>query len=93
FTSDAPVSTKLMNAYPNPFNPVTTIAYQTSEAGNVNVSVYNVKGQKVAELANNHQEAGTHNVVWNAAGEASGIYFVKMTASGTEQIQKVILMK
>ena len=93
FTSDAPVSTKLLNAYPNPFNSVTTIAYQTSEAGNVNVSVYNVIGQKVAELANNHQEAGTHNVVWNAAGEASGIYFVKMTASGTEQIQKVILMK
>ncbi|MDP8220249.1 MAG: T9SS type A sorting domain-containing protein [Candidatus Stygibacter frigidus] len=93
FTTDAPVTTQMLKAYPNPFNPVTTIAYQTSEAGNVNVSVYNVKGQKVAELANNHQEAGTHNVVWNADGEASGIYFVKMTASGTQQIQKLILMK
>ena len=93
FTTDAPVTTQMLKAYPNPFNPVTTIAYVTEEAGNVNVSVYNVKGQKVAELANNHQSAGTHNVVWNAAGQASGIYFVKMNASGTEQIQKLILMK
>ncbi|MDP8221675.1 MAG: T9SS type A sorting domain-containing protein [Candidatus Stygibacter frigidus] len=93
FTTDAPVTTQMMKAYPNPFNPVTTIAYQTSEAGNVNIAIYNIKGQKVAELANENQSAGAHSVVWNAAGQASGIYFVKMTASGTEQIQKVILMK
>ena len=93
FTSEAPVATQMMRAYPNPFNPETTIAYQTSEAGNVNVSVYNVKGQKVSELTNENQSAGTHSVVWNAASQASGIYFVKMTASGTDQIQKLILMK
>ncbi len=93
FTSEAPVSTKLMNAYPNPFNPVTTIAYETAETGNVNLAVYNIKGQKVAELVNSSQEAGPHSVVWNAAGQASGIYFVKMQTAGTDQIQKIILMK
>ncbi|MCF7912183.1 MAG: T9SS type A sorting domain-containing protein [Candidatus Cloacimonetes bacterium] len=91
--SEIPLVTKLNTIYPNPFNPETTIAYQISETGNVNLAVYNLKGQKVAELVNSSQEAGQHSVVWNAAGQASGIYFVKMTASGTEQIQKLILMK
>jgi type IX secretion system substrate protein len=93
FTSDAPVATQLLNAYPNPFNPETTIAYQLSDAGNVNISVYNIKGQKVAELMNSNHEAGDHSVVWQAAGQASGIYFVKMRTNGMDQIQKLILMK
>ncbi len=92
-TSNAPSVTQLINAYPNPFNPVTTVAYTLGEAGNVNISVYNIKGQKVTELVNEHQEAGPQSVVWKADGQASGIYFVKMTASGADQIQKVILMK
>jgi Secretion system C-terminal sorting domain len=93
FTSDAPIATQLLNAYPNPFNPETTIAYQLSDAGNVNISVYNIKGQKVAELMNSNHEAGDHSVVWQAAGQASGIYFVKMRTNGMDQIQKLILMK
>jgi hypothetical protein len=93
FTSDVPVSTRLMNAYPNPFNPQTTIAYELAEAGKVSVDVYNVKGQKVAELVNAAQAAGQHNVVWNAAGQASGIYFVKMQTANQDQTHKVILMK
>jgi flagellar hook assembly protein FlgD len=92
-TSDAPVATDMMNAYPNPFNPETTIAYNLVEDGNVNISVYNIKGQKVAELTNESQTAGDHSVVWKADSQASGIYFVKMHTNGTDQIQKLILMK
>ncbi|MCF7920683.1 MAG: T9SS type A sorting domain-containing protein [Candidatus Cloacimonetes bacterium] len=93
FTTNIPVSTKLVNAYPNPFNPETTIAYDVAIAGNVNVSVYNIKGQKVAELENGHKDAGQYNIVWKADNNASGIYFVRMNAAGTDQIQKVVLMK
>jgi len=93
FTANIPVATKLVNAYPNPFNPETTIAYDVAEAGNVNISVYNVKGQKIAELENGHKEAGQYNIVWRADSNASGVYFVRMNAAGTDQIQKVVLMK
>jgi type IX secretion system substrate protein len=93
FTSEAPVATQLLNAYPNPFNPETTIAYEVAKAGNVNVSVFNVKGQKIAELENGHKDAGQYSIVWKADSYTSGIYFVRMNAAGTDQIQKVILMK
>jgi len=94
FTADdAPVSTQMLNAYPNPFNPETTIAYQLAEAGNVNISIYNIKGQKVTELMNSNQTAGEHNIVWTADGQPSGIYFVRMHSAGIDQTQKVILMK
>jgi hypothetical protein len=93
FTANIPVATKLVKAYPNPFNPETTIAYDVAEAGNVNISVYNVKGQKIAELENSHKEAGQYNIVWRADSNASGVYFVRMNAAGTDQLQKVVLMK
>ncbi|MCF7920476.1 MAG: T9SS type A sorting domain-containing protein [Candidatus Cloacimonetes bacterium] len=93
FTTNVPLATKLVSAYPNPFNPETTIAYDVAAAGNVNVSVYNFKGQKVAELENGHKEAGQYNIVWKADSNASGVYFVRMNAAGTDQIQKVVLMK
>jgi len=88
-----PEVTSIDRIYPNPFNPETTIAYNLAEAGNVNLSVNSIKGQKVTELVNEHQEVGQHNVDWNADGQASGIYFVKMHTENQDQTQKVILMK
>ncbi|MDP8219756.1 MAG: Ig-like domain-containing protein, partial [Candidatus Stygibacter frigidus] len=72
--NDAPLVTGLANIYPNPFNPQTTINYDISEAGNVNVVVYNIRGQKVETLVNDHQEAGNYKLVWNANQQASGVY-------------------
>jgi Secretion system C-terminal sorting domain/K319L-like, PKD domain/Bacterial Ig domain len=88
-----PEVTRLNSVYPNPFNPETTIAYQLAEDSNVNISVYNIKGQKVVELTDGIQSSGVHNVVWNAVSQASGIYFVMMQTSEDIQIQKIILMK
>ncbi|MCF7912184.1 MAG: T9SS type A sorting domain-containing protein, partial [Candidatus Cloacimonetes bacterium] len=73
--------------------PVTTVAFNLAEQGNVNVSVYNIKGQKVSELTNDFYEAGQHQLIWNAEGKASGVYFVRMHTNGTTQNQKIILMK
>jgi len=90
---DLPMATGLNSIYPNPFNPVAQMEFSLAEAGKVQISVYNVKGQKVVELLNSELDSGSHKITWQADQSPSGLYFVKMTASGTEQIQKVILMK
>ncbi|MCF7920477.1 MAG: choice-of-anchor J domain-containing protein [Candidatus Cloacimonetes bacterium] len=88
-----PGTTSLKAIYPNPFNPETTITYDVAHAGNINISIYNLKGQMITELVNGHLEAGHYQIVWKADFQASGIYFIKMNAAGIEQIQKVIMIK
>jgi len=82
-----------MENYPNPFNPVTTIAYQIAKVGNVRLEVYNVKGQKVSELINEQQTAGNHSFTWNAGNMNSGIYFIRLTSGKYTKTNKVVLLK
>ncbi|MEQ9090991.1 MAG: T9SS type A sorting domain-containing protein, partial [Balneola sp.] len=77
---DAPTEFALGQNYPNPFNPTTNINYSVGEAGPVNITVYNVMGQKVAELLNTTKNAGSYQLTWNATGVASGIYYYRLTA-------------
>jgi len=84
--------------YPNPFNPETSISFDIKEAGKVSLDIYNVKGQKVKTLLNDHREAGTHNIVWNGTDDnnrsvSSGIYFYKMKNGKFSSTKKMILMK
>ncbi|MBK6765014.1 MAG: choice-of-anchor J domain-containing protein [bacterium] len=79
--------------YPNPFNPTTNIAFDMVEAGNVNISVFNLLGQKVAELVNGRMEAGRHVVAFDAATLSSGLYLYKMDVNGLSFQQKMVLMK
>ncbi len=79
--------------YPNPFNPETTIRYQLTETGKVSIIVYNIRGQQVAVLLNEEQEAGVYNVNWNASDMNSGIYFISLTSSSIRQVNKAILLK
>ncbi len=72
--------TVLHQNYPNPFNPSTQINFTLAEAGDVNVSVYNALGEKVAELVNRKMNAGTHNVEFTASNLASGLYFYRLVA-------------
>ena len=93
-----PVATSLEGNYPNPFNPSTTIAYSLNSEAHVNIEIYNMKGQKVRTLMNEHQTAGKHIVVWNGKDDsnkstASGVYFYKMQAGNFQQTKKMILMK
>ncbi|MCF7912948.1 MAG: T9SS type A sorting domain-containing protein [Candidatus Cloacimonetes bacterium] len=85
--------TAIIRNYPNPFNPETKISYEVTAAGNVNLSVYNIKGQKVKELVNERQAAGKYDIVWQADGQPSGIYFVRMQSADGEGTHKVVLMK
>jgi len=83
----------LGTAYPNPFNPSTTVELSVAEAGFVSVNVYNVMGQLVQTLAEGQMEANVYSLTWNASDVPSGMYFVKADAAGISSTQKVMLMK
>ena len=69
---------KLIGAYPNPFNPTTTVQYSLSEFSWINLIVYNIRGQKLTTLYNGTNIPGEHSVVWNASNYASGVYFISL---------------
>ena len=89
----APKSFGLSNAYPNPFNPVTSMTLDIPEAGNVTVQVYNIMGQIVATLASGHMDANTYTLTWDASNVSSGMYFLKAEANGNIDTQKLMLIK
>ena len=84
---------QLFQNYPNPFNPTTNIKFELKENSHVTLSVYNVIGQKVAEIINSELSAGVHNAIFNAAGFSSGIYFYKLKAGAYSSVKKMELLK
>ncbi|MFQ5768906.1 MAG: LamG-like jellyroll fold domain-containing protein [bacterium] len=94
-----PEKTKLLPAYPNPFNPQTKICYQLAEKSVVDVSVHNILGQKVRQLvAGVNQPAGSYNLFWNGKDDvgrlmSSGTYFIMFKAGDFVKSQKVLLMR
>ena len=89
----APEEFALSAAYPNPFNPSTSLDLSLNHSGNVNVKVYNVVGQVVTTLANGHMNAGYHTLTWDASSMASGMYFIKVETGSNVAVQKIMLMK
>jgi hypothetical protein len=83
----------LESAYPNPFNPVTTLNLSLPESQEVILQVYNLQGQVIETLINGNMEAGYHTLQWNADNHASGVYFVKMVAGEFVNTQKLMLVK
>jgi len=83
----------LAAAYPNPFNPTTTISFAIPSDSQVSISVYNLQGREVVSLANGSYDAGYHSVIWNADSHSSGVYFVKMVAGSYLNTQKLMLVK
>ena len=75
-----PRSVVLYPNYPNPFNPLTTIAYDLPQACDVTLTIYTITGQKVATMVSGHQQAGHYKVTWDDRGCASGIYFYRLEA-------------
>jgi len=79
--------------YPNPFNPVTQFEYAIPEDVNVNITIYDASGSKVAELQNGFQNAGSYSASWDAGNQPSGIYFVRFIAGEFTKSEKVMLLK
>ncbi|NQT26108.1 T9SS type A sorting domain-containing protein [candidate division KSB1 bacterium] len=91
--TNIPLSYDLYQNYPNPFNPTTVISYQLSAVSEVDLSVYNLIGQKVATLVSGKQNIGLHQLEWDASGFASGVYYYRIKAGKFIDVKKMILTK
>jgi len=88
-----PETSRLYQNCPNPFNPVTQIKFDLAKTANVKLSVYNINGQKVAELANGVMNAGVHSVDFDGSKLNSGVYYYTLEADGIRHTNKMILTK
>ncbi|UCE66171.1 MAG: T9SS type A sorting domain-containing protein [Candidatus Zixiibacteriota bacterium] len=91
--SELPLATDISRNYPNPFNASTTIEIELSDAANIDLSVYNINGQKIENLKSGSIEAGSYSVVWDAHDVSSGVYFARLTADGISKSLKMQLLK
>jgi hypothetical protein len=88
-----PLTFGLSQNYPNPFNPKTIINYELVIISDVDLSVYDLLGQKVATLVSERKEAGYHQVEWDASKFASGIYFYRVEAGEFREVKKMVLLR
>ena len=96
YTADAidqPGQFTLGHAFPNPFNPSTTIPFALPAAEKVTLTVFNIHGQKVASLAEGLMVRGTHEVTFDASALSSGVYMVTIEAGDFTATRKMVLLK
>ena len=84
--------------YPNPFNPFTKIDYEIPAAGKITIKVYNIRGQYVKTLVNEHKEAGSDYTYWDGTDDknrkiSSGVYFYQLESKSSTKTKKMILIK
>jgi hypothetical protein len=89
----APQSYELVGNFPNPFNPSTVIRYALPVEGKVTLAVYNLLGERVALLVDEHQSAGFHQAVFTDPGLASGVYIYRLAAGNFVATKKLMLLK
>jgi hypothetical protein len=85
----APTNFAVLGAYPNPFNPTTSINFVLPEAIHVKLTVFNVQGRVVGELVNGMRDAGLHEATF----DASSLYFYHFEAGDYSSVHKMVLMK
>ena len=83
---------------PNPFNPSTKIRYSLSQAENVRIEIFNIRGQLVRTLVSGFKDQGNHTVEWNGVDDqgqivGSGVYFYRLTTDSVSEIRKMLLLK
>jgi hypothetical protein len=88
-----PDQTEMLYNYPNPFNTSTIIRYRLADDSNVRLSIYNLLGEKVADLVDERQNGGEHEITWDASPYSSGIYFYKLTADNQSFTKRMVLLR
>jgi len=94
-----PSAIALLQTFPNPFNPTTTLSFSLPDEAIVSLGVYDVLGRKIAGLAEGSYSAGIHKSMWDAVGYSSGVYFARLVVTTTKgnvlysKVNNLILMK
>jgi hypothetical protein len=83
----------LFPAYPNPFNPTTTIEYSIPSDGFVKINIYNAIGEEVRTIVNEFKKAGGHKIIFDGSYLTSGIYFYRIEGINFSATNRMILMK
>jgi len=96
-TRDVPPA-RLVGAFPNPFNPTTTIHFTSSQPGQVQLAVFDLSGRRVAILVDEALQAGAHERTWGGLGSdgspvAAGVYFCRLEVEGYSEVRKLSLIK
>ena len=88
-----PADYALEQNYPNPFNPTTVIPFSLPRAGEYTLTIYNVLGQVVEQFTDVAEAPGNYEIQWDAAGQASGVYFYRLQAGSFVETRKMMLLK
>ena len=93
-----PNTSRIISAYPNPFNEQAVISFELREAGFVSLKVYDLLGREVSRMSSGQVgrlKAGQHSLTWNAEGLSSGVYYVELSVAGNQRhdVRKVVLLK
>jgi len=93
-----PLHTKLISAFPNPFNPNTNLRYSLEDAGDVRIEIFNLKGQLVKGFVRSHAEPGYYQVQWDgkdSSGQlvSSGVYLYRMSSGTYSETKKMVMSK
>jgi hypothetical protein len=91
--SAVPSEFSLSPAHPNPFNSSTTIEYALPRESDVTIEIYDILGRRVETLVQGQQQAGYHQVVWDAGSRSSGLYFYRVEAGKYTETRKMVLLK
>jgi DNA-binding beta-propeller fold protein YncE len=81
---------QLFQNYPNPFNPQTTIPFDLKNPGQVQIKVFDMMGREVATLVDKFMPAGSHNLVFDARGLASGTYYYRLIFGGQTLTKRML---
>jgi hypothetical protein len=93
YSNDVPLQFTLYNNYPNPFNPMTAIAYSIPAQVNVRLSIFNILGERVETLVDEIKPAGNYKANFYASGIPSGVYFYRLEAGSFVEVKKLIFLK
>ena len=93
-----PVEYSLSDAYPNPFNPTTTLTFSVPMEGFVSLNIYDITGRLVSTLVDGNLEQGYHSIIWNGMDSnghavSSGMYIYSLKGEGVSITKKMVMMK